>query len=165
MSVETDMFRTLVDYHYWANDLLLQKVGSLTDEQFSRDLGSSFPSIQATLAHMMNAEAIWLTRILGRPVAGVTAGDLPDAGSVRPRWAPLEAELRSLIHQLTEADLARDVTAKTSAGKVYVNRLDQTLQHLFNHGTYHRGQVSAMLRQVGAESVSTDLIFYYRQGQ
>lgn len=159
------MFRTLVDYHYWANALLLQKVDSLTDEQFSQDLGSSFPSIQATLAHMMNAEAIWLSRILDRPVAGVTAGDLPNPKSVRPLWGPLEAELRSLVAELTEADLSRDVTAKTSSGKVYTNRLDQTLQHLFNHGTYHRGQISTMLRQVGAESVSTDLIFYYRRGQ
>lgn len=163
--METAMFRTLVDYHYWATDQLLQKVDSLSDEQFSRDMGSSFPSIQATLAHMMNAEAIWLRRILDRPVAGVTADDLPTAKSVRPRWTPLETELRSLIGRLTETDLARDVTAKTSSGKVYVSRLDQTLQHLFNHGTYHRGQVSTLLRQVGSESVSTDLIFYYRRGQ
>lgn len=159
------MFRTLVDYHYWANDLLLEKVDSLTAELFSRELGGSFPSIQATLAHMMNAEAVWLSRILGRPVAGVTAGDLPTTRSVRPLWGPLEAELRSLVTQLTEADLSRDVTAKTSSGKVYTNRLDQTLQHLFYHGTYHRGQISTMLRQVGTESVSTDLIFYYRRGQ
>lgn len=163
--METGSLRTLVDYHYWANHHLLEKVESLTGEQFSRDLGGSFPSIQATLAHMLNAEAIWLGRIEGTSISGVTPQDLPTPASVRPRWTPLETELRALVGRLTESDLNRIVTAKTSAGKVYMNRLDHTLQHLFNHGTYHRGQVSTMLRQVGAESVSTDLIFYHRQGQ
>jgi uncharacterized damage-inducible protein DinB len=43
------------------------------------------------------------------------------------------------------------------------NPLWQALQHLVNHGSYHRGQVTTMLRQVGAGPVSTDLIVFYRE--
>jgi len=39
----------------------------------------------------------------------------------------------------------------------------QIMQHVVNHGTYHRGQVIAMLRQLGAKGVATDLIAFYRE--
>ena len=38
------------------------------------------------------------------------------------------------------------------------------IQHLVNHGTYHRGQLTMLLRQLGAEPPEgTDLIGYYRE--
>jgi uncharacterized damage-inducible protein DinB len=37
------------------------------------------------------------------------------------------------------------------------------MQHLVNHGTYHRGQVTTMLRQLGAQAVLTDLMHFYRE--
>lgn len=40
-----------------------------------------------------------------------------------------------------------------------------TLQHLVNHGTYHRGQVVTMLRQLGAAAPTTDLIAFYSERQ
>ena len=50
--------RTLVDYHYWALDRLLAAVERLTPDQFTRDLGNSFPSVRDTLAHLQGAEWI-----------------------------------------------------------------------------------------------------------
>jgi uncharacterized damage-inducible protein DinB len=46
---------------------------------------------------------------------------------------------------------------------VYSNHLWQSMQHVVNHGTYHRGQVTTMLRQLGAEPILTDLMHYYRE--
>jgi uncharacterized damage-inducible protein DinB len=37
------------------------------------------------------------------------------------------------------------------------------LQHLANHGTYHRGQITTLLRQLGAKATGTDLITFYRE--
>jgi uncharacterized damage-inducible protein DinB len=37
------------------------------------------------------------------------------------------------------------------------------MQHVVNHGTYHRGQVATMLRQLDAEPLSSDMIHYYRE--
>ncbi len=48
-------------------------------------------------------------------------------------------------------------------GNPHSNVLWQTLQHLANHGTYHRGQVTTLLRQLGAKPVGTDLIGFYRE--
>ncbi len=47
--------RTLLDFHYWARDRVLDAVGALTPEQFTRDMGSSFSSIRDTLVHLCSA--------------------------------------------------------------------------------------------------------------
>jgi uncharacterized damage-inducible protein DinB len=52
---------------------------------------------------------------------------------------------------------------KTTKGVPQAAPLWQMLQHLVNHGTYHRGQVATMLRQLGATPNSSDLIFFYRE--
>ncbi len=46
---------------------------------------------------------------------------------------------------------------------VYSNPMWQSLQHVVNHGTYHRGQVITMLRQLGAKPIQTDLMHFYRE--
>ena len=57
--------RTLVDYHYWARDRVLDAAESLTPEQFTRDLGSSFRSVRDTLTHLYSAERNWHSRWQG----------------------------------------------------------------------------------------------------
>ena len=54
--------RTLVDFHYWARDRLLDSIERLTPEQFTRDMGNSFPSIRDTVAHLHAAEWAWYSR-------------------------------------------------------------------------------------------------------
>ena len=52
---------------------------------------------------------------------------------------------------------------KTTEGVPYASPAWQMLQHVVNHGTYHRGQIATMLRQLGNKSQSTDMIVFYRQ--
>ena len=57
--------RTLLDYHYWARDRILKALEPLSPEEFTRELGSSFTSVQATLAHVCSAEWAWHQRWIG----------------------------------------------------------------------------------------------------
>lgn len=151
--------------YYWANQRLLDVISELAPEQFDRDLGGSVPSIHATLAHMMTAEAIWLGRIRrGEPGPRIEPAEVPDAASVRARWAELEREVRALVDGLDAAGLERPVP-RPRGGRIQYLPASQVLHHLFNHGTYHRGQLTTLLRQVGATPVSTDLSQYYSEGQ
>ena len=63
--------RTLVDYHYWARDRLLDALEPLTAEQFTRDLGSSFKSIRDTVVHVYAAEWAWYMRWHGQSPAAL----------------------------------------------------------------------------------------------
>lgn len=154
--------KELVSYHFWANDRIMRAVDEVSPADYTRDLGSSFPSIQATLAHLMFAEAVWLSRWTGEQIAPPKPEDLPTQAAARERWRSLEERFRSYVDGLSQADLDRVVIMRNSAGKELRHPLWEMLAHVVNHGTYHRGQVTTMLRQVGAEAPATDLIHYYR---
>ena len=152
----------LMEYHYWATDRLLDVVEQLTPEQFARDLGSSFPSVQATVAHLLTAEAVWLGRITGRPPARVSPHELPLPADARRRWQPLREEMGAWAASLEETGAARSVRAVTSSGAEYLHTGEEVALHLVVHGSYHRGQVVTMLRQLGVAPPSLDLIAFFR---
>jgi uncharacterized damage-inducible protein DinB len=162
MNVED--FRRLYDYNSWASRRTLDACAPLSEELFTRDLRSSFRSVRDTLAHIMLVEWLWLERWQGRsPDKFPPATDFPTLESVRGRWTEIERNLVEYVASLKPEDLEGIVSHKTTAGAPQSAPLWQMLQHLVNHGTYHRGQIATMLRQLDAKAVSTDLIVFYRE--
>jgi uncharacterized damage-inducible protein DinB len=162
MNVED--FRLLYEYNSWANGRSLDACSALSDEQFTRDLGSSFPSVRDTLSHICEVEWLWLERWQGRSASSLRPGsDFTTLDSLRRRWQEVETSLLGYISPLKAEDIARIVEHTTTKGVPQAAPLWQMLQHLVNHGTYHRGQVATMLRQLGAKPNSSDLIFFYRE--
>jgi uncharacterized damage-inducible protein DinB len=156
--------RTLYDYNAWANRRALEGASALTQEQFLQPMGSSFGSVRNTLAHICGAEWIWLERFQGRSPASLPdVKECQDAESLRTKWAEQEARLLTFVGKLTQEDLNRVMEYKTLRFGVYKNPLWQSMQHVVNHGTYHRGQVTTLLRQHGATPILTDLMHYYRE--
>jgi uncharacterized damage-inducible protein DinB len=164
MIPEPEYFQTLFAYDAWANARTLDACAALTSEQLLRDLGSSFRSVRDTLAHILGAQWIWLERFHGRPAGAMPAAEsYSDFAALRARWSEVERDLLAYVGALRAADLGGTLEYRTPKGTAFHNPLWQSLQHLANHGTYHRGQVAAMLRQLGAQAVSTDLIAFYRE--
>jgi uncharacterized damage-inducible protein DinB len=162
MNVED--FRRLYDYNSWANHRTLEVCAALNDEQFTRDLHSSFRSVRDTLVHIMLVEWLWRERWLGRsPDKYPPVNDFPNLESVRRRWAEIERNLLDYVAALKPEDIDRVIAHKTTAGVPQSAPLSQMLQHLVNHGTYHRGQVATMLRQLDGKPIGTDLILFYRE--
>jgi uncharacterized damage-inducible protein DinB len=154
----------LYAYNRWANRRILGAAGALPAGERARDLGSSFPSVQATLAHVLGAEWIWLERWNGRSPGGLLAGgDLDDWAELGRRWDDVEAAQARFVGSLTPPDLRRTVDYRTTDGTPYAAPLAQLLRHVVNHSTYHRGQVVTMLRQLGAAAPATDLVVYHRE--
>ena len=156
--------RTLVDYHYWARDRLMTPVVSLTFDQYTLDLGNSFPSIRDTLVHVFSAEWVWLARWKGiSPTAHRTVAEFPDPASLDAVWREHERELHAFVETLSERDLSEPIAYKALDGTPGRQPLWPMLQHVVNHATYHRGQVTTMLRQLKRDPpASTDLIAFYR---
>ena len=156
--------RQLYDYNAWANRRAMEAAAALTPEQFTKPLGSSFSSVRDTLAHIYGAEWVWLERFQGRSPASLPdASQFANLASLRERWLEHEARLLGFVRRLTQADLDRMMEYKTLKFGVYRNPLWQSMQHLVNHGTYHRGQVTTLMRQLGAQPILTDLMHFYRE--
>jgi uncharacterized damage-inducible protein DinB len=156
--------RKLLSYNKWANDRTLAAVDALSPEQRERELGSSFTSILLTAAHIAGAEWVWLERWQGAgPTAMPDWTANPDWPSVKLQFQDLETRRASLVAGLSDDDLARPLAFTMFNGTSDSQPLHVQLQHVVNHGTYHRGQIAGMLRQVGARATSTDFIRWARE--
>lgn len=156
--------RPLYDYNAWANRRSLAAAEKLTVEQFTKPMGSSFSSVRDTLAHIYGAEWIWFERFQGRsPSALPNASQFHDLPTLREAWLVHEERLIAFVGELSQADLDREMEYKTLKYGVYSNPLWQSMMHLVNHGTYHRGQVTTLLRQLGAQPILLDLMHFYHE--
>ena len=159
-----DDARVLFDYHYWARDRLLRAVEPLTPEQYTRPMGNSFPSIRDTLVHIYSAEWIWLSRWQGEsPTMLLRPETYPDLATLHDAWNAHQTKLTAFVSRLDEKTLHEPIAYRTIDGQPWTQPLWHMLQHVINHATYHRGQVTTMLRQLGAgPPKSQDLIAFYR---
>ncbi|MGH7481166.1 MAG: DinB family protein [Longimicrobiales bacterium] len=155
--------RDLIAYTEWANARVLDAAAALEPEAFSRYLGSSFPSVRATLAHMVGSEWIWLRRWTGiSPAHPPDDWDLSNLDSIRAHWADVETERAAFLDRLGEANVSRMIKYRTTKRELFSQPLDRLIRHVVNHATYHRGQVVTMLRQLGASAPATDFVLYDR---
>lgn len=155
----------LLDYHVWARERSLAAVAALTAEQYVRELGNSFGSVRDTVAHLYGADEVWLSRWRGGDPRGLPpATRFGDLASLRAAWALLDPELRAFVVGLDAAGLARPLTYRAFNGQTATLTYEQMLRHVVNHGSYHRGQVTTLLRQLGAPPPQgMDLVAFYRE--
>lgn len=160
-----DELHTLLEYHYWARDRLLAAVEQLSQEQLMSDRGNSFPSIYDTLVHLYGADWIWWSRWEGTSPTALPASDqFPDLPALRTAWRENEVRVRALVQRLGEDGIQRPMMYRGWDGKEQAQIFWQMFQHLVNHGSYHRGQITTMLRQIkAAPPKSMDLIAFYRE--
>jgi len=174
----------LYAYNQWASDRMFAALEKITEEQFHQKIQSSFPSLQETVFHILGAEWIWLKRWQGAsPRAAVTQPTVSSAtwNTLSPAPPPMEqlatvgalqsvagdiaAERSEFLAGLDEARLQAPLSYSDMSGKPFSQPLANLMQHVGNHGTYHRGQVATMLRQLGAQPPSLDLVYFYRERQ
>ncbi len=180
--MNTADIQTLYAYNRWANERIFSALDKLSAAQFTASVPSSFPSIRETVFHILGAEWIWLQRWKGfspratvsganvtptilsqlTPVNIAHAEELTTVATLRSFAEALERERQEFLSTLTDDRLQAPLPFNDMAGIAYSEPLVQLLQHLVNHGTYHRGQVITLLRQAGAETVSLDMLFFFR---
>ena len=157
-----DDIQKLYDYNVWANARTLDACAVLNEEQFTRDLGNSFPSVRDTLSHIMAAEQVWVMRWKGHsPRALWAASEFPTLDALRARWMEVEHEILEFVQNVLAERLGEVITYTNTKGEEWSYPLGHMMQHVVNHSTYHRGQVTTMLRQLGAHATATDFLAYF----
>lgn len=161
--------KNLLNYTEWANELAMQAASKLPDEGLRRDFGISHKSIFGTLLHMAGAEWIWLERWHGRSPRKDEAWSLwttdacCDLAALKDRWGEVMNARAAYVSELDDDRLNADLHFKLLSGDASSMRLVDQMQHVVNHATMHRGQVVGMIRQLGLDPPSTDLLFYLRR--
>jgi uncharacterized damage-inducible protein DinB len=160
--VDVSIIQELYQYNRWANDRVFEAVGSLTQAEFTRNLAGSYPSVRDTLTHIVWAEWIWLQRWKGTsPQVVFEPGDFSDVGALRAQWLDVEIERRAFIGTVTTEDLLGLVQYVNRQGQTWRYPLWRQMYHVVNHSTYHRGQLTTMLRQLAAPPIPTDFLVFH----
>lgn len=155
----------LYDYHLWANEKVFQRLQEVPRDICDQEIPSVFPTIAKTLIHMLLTDHVWLLAMKGESYenVGKTIGRLSQeiegkgVDEVRPLFHELSERYKDFFQQ-TDME-AVSAYSHPEAGTIHAP-YSEILQHVVNHGTYHRGNISAMLRQLGHPGASHDYIYY-----
>ena len=151
-------------YNVWANQKLVNCIEPLEEELLNKELPSSFKTIHLTLLHIWDAESIWWQRI--KLQEAITAPSANFKGTAKDVAAAMMHQNRlweTWVQNATEAALEHVFHYHNSKREQFKQPIYQAVMQVFNHGTYHRGQLVNMLRQLGIEKIPpTDLIIFFR---
>jgi len=158
-------FATEAYNNAWANHRLLEACAKLSQEEFAAARTGFFPSIKATLNHILTVDWFYL-EMLERSRAGLAPSENPgrhfEPEEPFERCEDLAREQRAadrrliaLCEGLADADLDLTVTTRRRQGLVH-DRMRRILAHLFQHQIHHRGQAHAMLAGTGVKPPQLD---------
>ena len=155
--------RRLYAYNDWANDRMLDAIAALSNEQFTREIVSSYSSIRDTLAHIAGAEWLWLRRWRGEsPPKAPEWAAAPSIETLREQMHAIASDRREYLAGLDDDTIESMLSYRSIKGDAFTMPLGGVLLHCANHSTYHRGQLVTMLRQAGATPPGTDYTTFLR---
>ena len=160
-----EIFIQYAGYNLWANQLLLSVIDGLTEEQQLTEIKSSFPSLYKTVLHMLDAESMWWQRMklqerVDKP-SDSFKGNFADLSKLLLEQSKLWLDW---VNNTNENGFHHEFIYLNTKKERFKQPINQMLLHMFNHGTYHRGQLVTMLRQLGVEKIPpTDFIVWSRK--
>jgi len=166
MNAKEEAFR-LFEYHVWANGRVFRRLEELPEDIPRREIPNVFPTVFDTLVHIYRIDNVWLLAMQGRfaDIVPSSRRILEETRALSLRQ--LEEKFRDQAEQYRAFLEAADMEAVSAYphpqfGTLHARYID-IVRHVVNHGTYHRGNITAMLRQLGHPGVPTDLVFYMMQ--
>ncbi|MGG9960502.1 DinB family protein [Ferruginibacter sp. SUN106] len=159
-----ELLQQYAGYNVWANNILFERIRKLSEEKIQQEIVSSFPSVYKTIVHMWQAENIWWQRL--QLVENISPLSETFKGSFADAVAGLALQSRQWADWVNGANDTQltDVFAFVRNKEPFTMKVNDMLLHLFNHATFHRGQLVTLLRQLGETDniPSTDFSTYTR---
>jgi uncharacterized damage-inducible protein DinB len=160
--MDVPLIQELYRYNRWANDRVFEAIATLSPQDFTKDLGNSYPSVRDTLTHIVSAEWIWLRRWRGTsPRQMFNPEEFSELEPLRARWGEVNADQRAFLEAVTREQLRAVLPYVNLRGQTWRYPLWRQMYHVVNHSSYHRGQLTTMLRQLKAVPVSTDFLVFH----
>jgi uncharacterized damage-inducible protein DinB len=153
-------------YNAWANKRIIDTLLTMDPEAIEKEVVSSFSSLKKTVLHIWGAEFIWLQRLqlAEHPIwiPAIFTGSVTEACS---EWQNVSISLQEFISkQFDDKSFEHTLQYYSLKKQSFKNPVYAVLLHVFNHSTYHRGQLVTMLRQVGASKIpEMDFISFVRK--
>ena len=161
--------RYMYKYHRWANKVLLERIKGLPNNVLYKEANSSYPNIAQTFSHIYVVDVMWLQVLKGIGMqealeASMSLLEKTNLYSV-DEFIKYFEELASQYEEWmnSQKDLEQKINLNNPWSGARETAYSEILFHVANHGTYHRGNITTMLRQQGHASTMNDLALYWYQ--
>ncbi len=160
----TQEMRQLFAYNSWATNKFFDALGPLSQEQLSRDMQTSHSSIHNTLLHLVGAEKVWYERWSGATVEPFLKQEhAPTIAALKQVWTKVGFDTAKFLSSLTDKKLQEIFEMKTAKGEIQKHLYWQSMLHVVNHSSYHRGQIVTLLRQQEIVPPSTGMNVFFHE--
>ncbi len=151
-------------YNLWANKLITEKIAELPIEIINKEMNSSFGSIYKTFIHLMDVESIWWQRLkLQERVEWPGKNFDGNFQSLAKELLLLSRQWYEWVQSANEVNITHVFGYQNSKKEYFKQPVYEMLLQVFNHQTFHRGQIVTMLRHNGIEKIPpTDFIVFSR---
>jgi uncharacterized damage-inducible protein DinB len=157
--MNADAFRHFYDYHFSENRKLWDFTASLSDDQFTQDVGYSYGAVRNQIVHLMSDDDMWFSGLRRVEIPDLLdPADFDDRNIIRAYWDRVEGRMREYLAELQNDMLFDQPLEEPEEDKDL--KVWQVLLHVVNHGTDHRAQLLRVLNDLGLETRSQDYIFY-----
>ncbi|MEK4074725.1 DinB family protein [Paenibacillus sp. FSL M7-0656] len=159
----------MYNYHAWANQTILGRIKELPSSVLSQKVNSSYPTIAHALSHIYTVDKMWYLVLTGTGMREALQACIPLNSEIHGSvdeyiqcFTDLSAQYSEWLRGQT--DLEQTILLDNPFAGVRETSLSDIVIHVVNHGTYHRGNVSTMLRQLGHASIMNDYsLFWYQE--
>ncbi|WP_395711723.1 DinB family protein [Reyranella sp.] len=147
----------------WANHRLLGACTALGPEEFAAPRTGFFPSLRATLNHILWVDTYYIDALLGDPTVLARYHDPPpdfaDAAALREAQLASDRRLIAFCERQTNQSLVDDCALPRPNRQPPPSPVAAILEHLFQHQIHHRGQAHAMLSGTRVKPPQLDEFF------
>ncbi len=152
----------LAQYNIWATARLAENIRKISQEDFHKNVGLFFGSISGTLNHLLLGEYyLWYSRFAQgiSPQMSLKTQLHSDQKLLLDELEKKSQNWITFLNELDESLLKGSFTYKRANGEQLTLPYEATLIHVFNHGTHHRGQITAAMTSLGYACPELDLVY------
>lgn len=161
--------KNMYKYHLWANKVLLERIKELPNNVLYKEANSSYPNIAQTFSHIYVVDVMWLQVLKGigmqealeASMALLEKTNLYSVDEFIKYFEELASQYEEWMN--SQKDLEQKINLNNPWSGARETAYSEILFHVANHGTYHRGNITTMLRQQGHTSTMNDLALYWYQ--
>ena len=157
------VLKAMFDHMYWVNRVLLDAAADLPPDGFAAPSTTTTRDLRATLVHELDVEWSWRLNVQGKPMEEwgedeeLKPEDYPDVATLAAHWARDEADMRSWLDGLSDADLAADASSAFTKDR---RPLWHYLLHIVTHASQQQADAATLLSQAGRSPGELDFLAF-----
>jgi uncharacterized damage-inducible protein DinB len=152
-----------IQYHQWRINKVSDNLQEVSTLQFLQPIKGSFASLSHLVGHIISAESIWLARMNNETEKFPKYEYFENTAVAAEVWKTVSKKFSEKLQSLSERELAGTFSYSNTSGKTFTHTYQEALMHIFDHATYHLGQIAWIMRGMDIVPVSTNYIFYLRE--